>query len=401
MNRGRPSTHRLTPVTDAAYLDHAATSPMRPEALEAMAAELAIVGNASSLHASGRRARRIVEESRESIAAALGVPAGDVVFTSGDTEADNLALKGLYRSRRVEDSGRVRILASAIEHHAVLDPVEHLAEREGAQVTWLPVDELGRTRLEVVADEIARAPETIALVSVMWANNEVGTLQPVAEIAALCADHGIPFHSDAVQALCAVDIDARRPSTVALSAHKIGGPHGVGALVLRPGFAPEPLLHGGGQERDVRSGTLDAASIAGFAAAVAASQVDRAERVPRLESLRDDLVGRVMAEVDGVTRNGDPDASLPGIAHMSFEGCEGDALLLLLDAAGVECSRGSACSAGVPQPSHVLLAMGRDPLAAKSSLRFSLGWTSTAADVDRLIEVLPGVVARARRAGLR
>ena len=370
MNRGRPSTHRLTPVTDAAYLDHAATSPMRPEALEAMAAELAIVGNASSLHASGRRARRIVEESRESIAAALGVPAGDVVFTSGGTEADNLALKGLYRSRRVEDSGRVRILASAIEHHAVLDPVEHLAEREGAQVTWLPVDELGRTRLEVVADEIARAPETIALV-------------------------------DAVQALCAVDIDARRPSTVALSAHKIGGPHGVGALVLRPGFAPEPLLHGGGQERDVRSGTLDAASIAGFAAAVAASQVDRAERVPRLESLRDDLVGRVMAEVDGVTRNGDPDASLPGIAHMSFEGCEGDALLLLLDAAGVECSRGSACSAGVPQPSHVLLAMGRDPLAAKSSLRFSLGWTSTASDVDRLIEVLPGVVARARRAGLR
>jgi cysteine desulfurase len=221
----------------------------------------------------------------------------------------------------------------------------------------------------------------------------------VAEVAALCAEHGVPFHTDAVQALCAVEVDGALAGTLALSAHKVGGPHGVGALVVRKGVSLQPLLHGGGQERDIRSGTLDSASIAGFAAAVAASSADRDERVPRVRGLRDQLVKRIVDEIDGVVRNGDPDHCLPGIAHLSFEGCEGDALLLLLDAAGVECSRGSACSAGVPQPSHVLLAMGRDAVEAKSSLRFSLGWSSTQDDVDRAVEALPGAVARARRAG--
>jgi cysteine desulfurase len=386
-------------VTEPAYLDHAATSPIRPEALAAMTAELALVGNPSSLHTAGRRARRVVEESRESIAAALGVPAGDVVFTSGGTEADNLAVKGIYRSRRFDDPRRTRVLSSAIEHHAVLDPIEHLAEREGADVRWLAADDLGRTRLDRVERELASSPDEVALVTMMWANNEVGTVQPVAEVAALCAEHGIPFHTDAVQALGAVEVDGAVASTLALSAHKVGGPHGVGALVVRKGVALEPLLHGGGQERDIRSGTLDSASIAGFAAAVVASGADREERVARVRGLRDQLVKRVVDEIDGVTRNGDPDHCLPGIAHLSFEGCEGDALLLLLDAAGVECSRGSACSAGVPQPSHVLLAMGRDAVQARSSLRFSLGWSSTQSDIDRVLEVLPGAVARARRAG--
>jgi len=386
-------------VTEPAYLDHAATSPIRPEALAAMTAELALVGNPSSLHSAGRRARRVVEESRESIAAALGVPAGDVVFTSGGTEADNLAVKGLYRSRRVEDPRRTRVLSSAIEHHAVLDPVEHLARREGADVRWLAADDLGRTRLDWFERELTASPDEVALVTMMWANNEVGTVQPVAEVAALCAEHGIPFHTDAVQALGAVEVDGAVASTLALSAHKIGGPHGVGALVVRKGVALEPLLHGGGQERDIRSGTLDSASIAGFAAAVVESGADREERVARVRGLRDQLVKRVGDEIDGVTRNGDPDHCLPGIAHLSFEGCEGDALLLLLDAAGVECSRGSACSAGVPQPSHVLLAMGRDAVEARSSLRFSLGWSSKQSDIDRVLEVLPGAVARARRAG--
>jgi cysteine desulfurase len=386
-------------VTDAAYLDHAATSPIRPEALAAMTAELAVVGNPSSLHTSGRRARRVVEESRESIAAALGVPAGDVVFTSGGTEADNLAVTGIYRARRAAQPGRTRVLASAVEHHAVMDPVDHLADHEGADVRWLAVDDLGRVRLDWFERELLAAPDEVALVTMMWANNEVGTVQPVAEVAALCAEHGIPFHTDAVQALCAVEVDGSLASTLALSAHKVGGPHGVGALVVSKGVTLQPLLHGGGQEREIRSGTLDSASIAGFAAAVAASSADRDERVPRVRALRDQLVKRIVDEIDGVVRNGDPDHCLPGIAHLSFEGCEGDALLLLLDAAGVECSRGSACSAGVPQPSHVLLAMGRDAVEAKSSLRFSLGWSSTQDDVDRVLEALPGAVARARRAG--
>jgi cysteine desulfurase len=381
------------------YLDHAATSPLRPEALAAMTAELSAVGNPSSLHTSGRRARRVVEESRESIAGVLGVSAGEVVFTSGGTEADNLAVKGIYRSRRTADDGRRRVLASAIEHHAVLDPVQWLGDAEGADVSWLAVDDLGRLRLDWIEKEIARAPETVALVTVMWANNEVGTIQPVAEVAALCAEHGIPFHTDAVQAVGTLDVDASTVDSLALSGHKLGGPHGVGAIVLRRGLGVDALIHGGGQERDVRSGTLDTPAIAGLAAAVTASMADRSDRVVRLRELRDDLIARVVQDIDGVTRNGDPADSLPGIAHLSFEGCEGDALLLLLDAVGVECSRGSACSAGVPQPSHVLLAMGMDPQAARSSLRFSLGHTSAQHDVDRLVEVLPAVVARARRAG--
>lgn len=381
------------------YLDHAATTPMRPEALAAMAAELSEVGNPSSVHTSGRRARRVVEESRESIASALGVSAGEVVFTSGGTEADNLAVKGIYRARRDADPRRTLVLASTVEHHAVLDPVGWLGSSEGADVRWLPVDEQGRVRLERLEEQLASAAGQVALVTVMWANNEVGTIEPIAEVAALCAEHGVPLHTDAVQAVGHLDVDAAVVDSLALSGHKVGGPHGVGAVVLRRGLDVAPLIHGGGQERDVRSGTLDAPAIVGLAAAVRASAADQAERAERVRLLRDGLVADVLAEIDGVTRNGDPVRSLPGIAHLSFEGCEGDALLLLLDAAGVECSRGSACSAGVPQPSHVLLAMGRDPVTARSSLRLSLGRTSTRGDVDRLLEVLPSAVARARRAG--
>jgi cysteine desulfurase len=386
-------------VSDAVYLDHAATTPMRPEAFAAMTAELAVVGNPSSLHAAGRRARRVVEESREQIAAAVGVRAGDVVFTSGGTEADNLAVTGIFRARRDEDPRRTRVLATAVEHHAVLDPVEWLGEAEGADVRWLPVDALGRLDLGALKAELDDAPEQVALVTVMWANNEVGTVQPVAEVAALCAEYDVPLHTDAVQAVAHLPVDASTVDSLALSGHKVGGPHGVGALVLRRGLSPVPLLHGGGQER-ARSGTLDAPAIAGLAAALTASMADLDVRVPRVRELRDDLVRRVLGTIDGVTRNGDPLDSLPGIAHLSFEGCEGDALLLLLDAAGIECSRGSACSAGVPQPSHVLLAMGIEPVTARGSLRVSLGHTSTPDDVDRLIDALPAVVARARRAGV-
>jgi cysteine desulfurase len=384
-----------------AYLDHAATTPLRPEALAALTDELAQVGNPSSQHASGRRARRVVEESREAIAAALGVRAGDVVLTSGGTEADNLAVLGLYRARRAEDPARTRVLASAVEHHAVLDPVDHLGEREGADVGWLPVDDLGRVDLGWLKSELDDNAGRIALVTVMWANNEVGTIQPVAEVAALCAEHGIPFHTDAVQAVGTLPVDASCVDSLALSGHKTGGPVGVGALVLRRGLTPVPLAFGGGQEREIRSGTVDAAGFAAMAAAVTASAADMDVRTARIRGLRDALVQGVLGSVDDVVRNGDPEHCLPGIAHLSFAGCEGDSLLLLLDAVGVECSRGSACSAGVPQPSHVLLAMGIDPVTARGSLRFSLGWSSTERDVDRLLDALPAVVARARRARSR
>lgn len=380
-----------------AYLDHAATTPMLPEAVEAMTAQLGQVGNASSLHAAGRRTRRVVEESRETIAYAVGARPSEVVFTAGGTEADNLAIKGLFWARK-----RRRILISAVEHHAALDPARWLADRDGATVELLEVDEQGRVHPETLRAAIARDPEDVALVSVMWANNEVGTVQPVQVLAAIAHDHGIPFHTDAVQALGQLPISFAESGVDAMtiSGHKVGGPMGVGALLLARGVDPEPVLHGGGQERDVRSGTLDAPAIAGFAAAVETAVTHRHATAERLSVLRDDLIDRVRQAVPDVILNGDPVGRLPGNAHFSFPGCEGDALLMLLDAKGVECSTGSACSAGVAQPSHVLLAMGQEGARARGSLRFSLGHTSTQADVDRLAEVIGNVVERARRAGL-
>lgn len=382
-----------------AYLDHAATTPLLPQAAAAMTEALARTGNASSLHASGRRARRAVEESRETVAAALGVRPGDVVFTAGGTEADNLAVKGLYCARTADHHGRDRVLASSIEHHAVLDPVRWLEEHEGARVDWLPVDAVGRVDTDLLAARLADDAADVALVTVMWANNEVGTVQPVEAIAALCAEHGVPFHTDAVQAVGHLPVDASLATTLALSGHKFGGPLGCGALTVQRGVQLEPLLHGGGQERDVRSGTLDVPSIVGLAAALQVSVGEREQRTARTAALRDELVRRVLAEVPDAVLNGDPQRRLPGNAHFTFPGCEGDALLMLLDAQGVECSTGSACSAGVPEPSHVLLAMGRDAATAQGSLRFSLGATSSTSDVDELLRVLPSAVARARRAG--
>lgn len=386
------------------YLDHAATTPMLPEAIEVVTAQFSRVGNASSLHAAGRDARRVVEESREALAAALGCRPSEVVFTSGGTEANNLALKGLYWSRRAEASTRTRILASAIEHHAVLDALHWLHEHEGAQVELLPVDVTGRLDLDAYRRSVEADPDSVALVSLMWANNEVGTIQPVAEAATIAAEYGIPFHSDAVQAVGRIPVDfgASGVDAMTVTAHKLGGPYGVGALVLRRELKPTPLLHGGGQERDLRSGTLDVAGIAGFATAARIAVADVAATNARLRGLRDELVRRVADQVPDAVRNGDPrpELGLPGIAHITFPGCEGDSLLMLLDARGIACSTGSACNAGVPQPSHVLLAMGRDHVAARSSLRFSLGHTSTMADVEALAHAIGPVVERARAAGL-
>ncbi|MFM9135979.1 MAG: cysteine desulfurase family protein [bacterium] len=375
-----------------AYLDHAASAPMLPEAREAWLAASESVGNPSSLHTSGRLARRLVEEARESVAADLGVRPSEVIFTAGGTEADNLAVKGLAWAQ----PQRPRILCSTIEHHAVLDPVAWLGET-GRAIDWLPVDGLGRVDPDVVR---ARLGDDVALCTVMCANNEVGTVQHVAAVAEACGEAGVPFHTDAVQALGQLPVDGALPglTSLALSGHKIGAPVGVGALIARRDARITPVLHGGGQERDVRSGTLDAPSIAAFAVAVRHAVAAQGDHAARMVALREDLVDGIRRVAPGTILNGDPVDRLPGNVHVSFPGCEGDTLLMLLDAAGVECSTGSACTAGVPEPSHVLEAMGIDPALARGSLRFSLGCTSTEADVDRVLEVLPSAVDRASRA---
>jgi cysteine desulfurase len=391
------------------YLDHAATTPMLPEAVAVMADALGRTGNASSLHSAGRRSRRIVEESRERIAASLGARPSEVVLTTGGTESDNLAVKGLYWARRAADPRRRRVLVSAIEHHAVLESAEWLAEHEGAVVELLPVDHDGRVRPETLRTALAHDPERVALVSVMWANNEVGTVNPVRELAAVAHEYGVPLHTDAVQAvgILPVDFAASRVDALTLTGHKLGGPYGAGALLLGRSVELTPLLHGGGQERDVRSGTLDTPAVVALATAVEIAVADAPRRAAMLGGLRDDLVGKIRATVPDARLNGDPGTGvidggpsrLPGNAHLSFPGCEGDSLLMLLDAHGIECSTGSACTAGVAQPSHVLLAMGADGATARGSLRFSLGHTSTPDDVEAVAAVIGQVVDRARRAG--
>ena len=384
------------------YLDHAATTPMLGEAIAAMTAELGHLGNPSSLHNAGRRARRVVEESREQIAEAYGARPSEVVFTSGGTEADNLAVKGLYWARRAGSHRRRRVLITAIEHHAVLDSAQWLASHEAADATWLRVDEAGLLGPESLRAAVDADPDAVALITVMWANNEVGTIQPIAELASVAHERGIPFHTDAVQAAGQVPVNfaASGADALTISGHKIGGPVGVGALLLGRGIEPVPVMHGGGQERDVRSGTLDAPAIAAFAVAAQIAVKRQEEEAARLAGLRDELIARVLAAVPDAILNGAPPGPgrLPGNAHFSFPGCEGDALLMLLDAKGIACSTGSACTAGVAQPSHVLLAMGADEARARGSLRFSLGSTSTAADVAAVGEVIGEAVERARRA---
>lgn len=389
----------------AAYLDHAATTPMHPAAIAAMTDVLGTVGNASSLHTTGRAARRRMEEAREELAALLGARPSEVVYTAGGTESDNLAVKGIYWARRDADPRRRRIVTSPVEHHAVLDAVNWLVEHEGAEVTWLPVDGTGAVSPAALRDALQAhdGASDVALVSVMWANNEVGTIMPIADLAAVAAEFEVPMHSDAVQAVGQIPVDfaASGLSAMSIAAHKFGGPTGVGALLLRRDTACVPQLHGGGQERDVRSGTPDVAGAVAMtvAARVAVDGLDAYR--PRVTALRDRLVAGVQDAIADVDLNGPVgDDRLPGNTHFTFRGCEGDSLLMLLDAKGIECSTGSACTAGVAQPSHVLLAMGADAASARGSLRLSLGHNSTDADVDAALDVLPAAVDRARQAAL-
>jgi cysteine desulfurase len=388
----------VVPPACPVYLDHAATTPMLPVAIAAMSAQLGGVGNPNSLHASGRNARRVVEESRETVALALNCRPGEVVFTSGGTEADNLAIKGIYWARHAADPRRTRVLTTSVEHHAVLDPLEWLEHGAGARIEMLPVDHFGRLDVDALKTSVEADPESVALITVMWANNEVGTIQPIDDVVAIASAHGIPVHTDAVQAVGSLPVDfkASGVDALALAGHKVGGPFGIGALVVRREVDVTPLLHGGGQEREIRSGTIDTPAIAGLAAAIEYSVSHQAEHAARLRVLRDDLVARVQHQVPDALYNGHPVDRLPGNAHLKFPGCEGDSLLMLLDAKGIECSTGSACSAGVPQPSHVLLAMGCTEEFARSSLRFTLGHNSTQSDVDALVAAIGPVVERAR-----
>lgn len=380
------------------YLDHAATSPMPRAVRERYVEALEVVGNPSSIHSSGQSARALLDEARARIAATLGVDPIEVTLTGGGTEAVNLAVKGMLWSRRAAGHG-TRILAPAAEHHATLDAVQWLVDHEGATVDWLPVDASGRLRLDALAAALASGPA--ALLTMLWANNEVGTLQPVAEAAALAAAAGVPVHVDAIAAYGQVPL-APLPagvSAVSISAHKVGGPVGVGALVLRRGTEVEPLLHGGAQQRG-RSGTMDAAGAAAFAHAAELAHAALDDRAAHKRALRDRLAEGIRDRVPEARLSTDLTDALPGTLHLRVPGAEGDSLLFLLDQAGFAVSTGSACQAGVPEPSHVLLAMGVSPSEARGSLRISLGPDTAAAEIDALLDALPDAARQALAAGL-
>jgi cysteine desulfurase len=374
------------------YLDHAATTPMLPSVRDAVVGALDVIGNPSSIHAHGQNAKRMLEEAREHVAASLGCDPIEIVFTSGGTEAVNLGIKGLFWARN-RDAARTRILVPRGEHHATIDTVEWLAAHEGAVIEWLPLDGLGRIDVDAVAAALA-ANDDVALLTFLWANNEVGTIQPVEPLVALAAASGVPVHIDAVAAYghLPVSLRASGAAAISVSAHKVGGPLGIGALALARTASIEPLLHGGGQQRNVRSGTQDVPAAIGFGVAAQ-------HPAPSLAALRDRLIAGVLATVDGTVLRGDPRDRLENSAHFTFDGCQGDSLLLMLDLAGISASTGSACQAGIPEPSHVLIAMGLEESDARSALRFTLGHDSSDADVGAVLAALPAAVERARRAG--
>lgn len=388
------------------YLDHAATSPMPAAVREAYVAALAVVGNPSSIHSSGQHARAVLDDARARIAGTLGVDAVEVTLTGGGTEAVNLAVKGLYWMRGRGPEERRAILAPATEHHATLDALAWLAEHEGAEVHWLPVDAQGTLDIAALAEALATHGDRVALVTMLAANNEVGTIQPLSEVATLAAQYGVPLHVDAIAAYGQYDL-APLPtglSALSISAHKVGGPVGVGALVIRRGTEVEPLLHGGNQQRG-RSGTMDAAGAVAFAVAAEHAHAELAERAAHKASLRDRLAAGIrdrvpQAVLSGALGAGDRENALPGTVHLRVPGAEGDSLLFLLDQAGFAVSTGSACQAGVPEPSHVLLAMGVTEADARGALRITIGPETAESDIDALLDALPTAVEQALAAGL-
>ncbi len=376
------------------YVDHAATTPMSPAAISAISQQMQQLGNPSSLHSHGRATRKTLEDAREAIAKQINCLPSEVIFTASGTEANNIALKGMYWNGK--KSGKNVVVISAIEHHAILDPAHWLQTHEGAEVITIPVSRDGVIDLQVLQEVVSARGSEIAVISIMHSNNETGVLQPINEVVEIAGE--IPVHTDAVQSFKKVPVSYKALGVTALtlSAHKIGGPLGIGALILRRAYEIPALLHGGGQEREIRSGTLNAPSIVAFAAA--ASESYPSELVA---SLRDSFIEGVKIAAPDSYINGESSERLPGVVNVTFPGTQSDTLLLLLDGAHVSASTGSACSAGVHEASHVLLAMGHSDITAQSSLRFSFGATSTQADVDFVLSVLPDVISRGRAANLR
>jgi cysteine desulfurase len=376
----------------AIYLDHAATTPMLPAAIDAYSRQMAEIGNASSLHAQGRAVRKAVEESRELIARAAGCDATEIIFTGSGTEANNLAIKGFYWSNPKKNT----IVVSTIEHHAVLDPIQWLEDHEGAKVIYAPVDSRGVINLEALAKIVDENRGEIALIAVMHSNNEVGSLQPILEVVNIARD--IPVHTDAVQSFGKVvfDFAALGVTSATVSAHKLGGPLGVAALILKRGLDITPLLHGGGQERDIRSSTVNAPGIVSFATAVDQSLMNLRDNYFKVSELATELRSAIKTSIPTAIFNGADSESLPGIVNVTFPGTKSETLLVRLDLAGVSASQGSACSAGVQRPSHVLLAMGICEDDADATIRFSLGSASTPEDINTVAKVIADVVEKAK-----
>ena len=376
----------------AIYLDHAATTPMLPAAIDAYSRQMTEVGNASSLHAQGRAVRKAVEESRELIAKAAGCDATEIIFVASGTEANNLAIKGFFWA----NPSKKTIVVSTIEHHAVLDPVEWLEKHDGAKIIYAPVMPDGIVDLDALRLIVDENREDIALIAVMHSNNEVGTLQPISEVVAIAGD--IPVHSDAVQSFGTVvfDFAGLGLTSATISAHKLGGPLGVGALILKRGLDITPLLHGGGQERDIRSSTVNAPGIVSFATAVDQSLMNLRKNFFRVENLADQLRLGIQKAVPESIINGRTGNNLPGIVNVTFPGTKNETLLVLLDMAGISASQGSACSAGVQRPSHVLLAMGISETSADATIRFSLGSTTTDDEITTVCDLIAAIAEKAR-----
>ncbi len=387
------------------YLDHAASTPVRDSARDAFISALAVAGNPSSVHRDGQAAKAIVEDARARVAQVFSCDPIEVVFTSGGTESVNLGLTGLYRSRLIglagggADQARNRVVVPEAEHHATLDTVLAL-EKEGAVIEWVPVDGDGLIDSQAWQAALARSPETIAVASAIAANNEVGTIQNWRELAHMSADSGVPFHLDASAAAGHLDLSLRPATAVSMTGHKIGSVPGVGVLLVDRAAAPQAIIHGGGQQRGLRSGTMDAPAAASFAAALEEVERERARETARLENLRDDAIVRIQHAVPSAVLRGTRENRLDNNINFTFPGCQSDSLLFLLDEQGISVSTGSACQAGVAQPSHVLLAMGLSEADAHSALRITLGHTTTETDLDVLVDALPGVYERALRAGL-
>ena len=383
------------------YLDNAATTPISEVALQAFIEQSRQLGNPSSLHTYGRKVRKDVEEAREKLAGLIGCHSSEIIFTGSGTEANNLAIKGAYWHRNQGGKQRNVVVISAFEHHAVLDPARWLEDFEGAEVVEVPVTREGFVNLSELRNVVLERHDEIALISIMHSNNEVGTVQPMDEISKIAQEFKIPLHTDAVQSLGKVPLSFKELGLFAMtiSAHKVGGPIGVGALILQKGIDITPILHGGGQERDIRSGTLNAAGIIAFVAATQSAMRDLESNAVKISALRKKLVAAIQAEISDATLNGVLEgATLPGIANISFPNTESDALLLLFDAEGIACSTGSACSAGVQEASHVLMAMGLSEKEARSSLRFSLGTGNSDSDIEYLQTCIKRVIDRARAA---